>query len=186
MSRTGLRLATATPALAALRPAHEHTRSEHARHARTMRARLASRAHALMRQHALTRQMLEWLLESLATGRPSAGSPLAHPARTSSAMRLPPPLRARHMRHPHAMPAIHHRRCTVRRDMMTIETKTNDTMKKTDNTMDDASECVSARACDSHAPWRMRTHDAKHVLSKAKPLFKIRVRLRPQMAAVDL
>ena len=70
--------------------------------------------------------------------------------------------------------------------MMTIETKTNDTMKKTDNTMDDASECVSARACDSHAPWRMRTHDAKHVLSKAKPLFKIRVRLRPQMAAVDL
>ena len=53
---------------------------------------------------------------------------------------------------------------TVRRDMMTmIETKANDTMKKTENTMDDASECVSARACGSHAPWRMRTHDAKHL-----------------------
>ena len=53
----------------------------------------------------------------------------------------------------------------VRRDMMTmIETKTNDTMKKTENTMDDASECVSARASSgSHAPWRMRTHDAKHL-----------------------
>ena len=38
MSRTWLRLATATPALAALRFAHEHTRAEHARHARTMRA----------------------------------------------------------------------------------------------------------------------------------------------------
>ena len=58
----------------------------------------------------------------------------------------------------------------VRRDMMTmIETKTNDTMKKTDNTMDDASECVSARACGSHAPWRMRTHDAKHVSAKQEP-----------------
>ena len=53
---------------------------------------------------------------------------------------------------------------TVRRDMMTmIETKTNDTMKKTENTMDDASECVSARTCRSHVPRRMRTHDAKHL-----------------------
>ena len=24
-------------------------------------------------------------------------------------------------------------------------------------------ECVSARASGSHAPWRMRTHDAKHL-----------------------
>ena len=47
--------------------------------------------------------------------------------------------------------------------MTTIETKTNDTMKKTENTMDDASECVSARACGSHAPRHMRTHDAKHL-----------------------
>ena len=47
--RTGMCrvLATAAPALAALRLAHEHTRAEHARHARTTRARLASRAHAL-------------------------------------------------------------------------------------------------------------------------------------------
>ena len=60
---------------------------------------------------------------------------------------------------------------TVRqRHMMTTsETKTNDTMQKTENTMDDASECVSARACGSHAPWRMRTHDAKHLSAKQEP-----------------
>ena len=52
----------------------------------------------------------------------------------------------------------------VRRDMMTMsETKTNDTMKKTEITMDDASECVSARTCGSHAPNLMRPHDAKPV-----------------------
>lgn len=51
MSRTGLRLATATPVLAALRFAPEHTRAEHAGHARTMRARLASHAHAHTRLH---------------------------------------------------------------------------------------------------------------------------------------
>ena len=68
MSRTGLRLATATPALAALRLAHEHTRAEHARRARTMRARLASHAHALTQQHALTSKSLAVVLESLATG----------------------------------------------------------------------------------------------------------------------
>ena len=70
--RTGLRhclgLATATPTLAALRLAHEHTRAEHARHARTMRARLASRAHALTWQHTLARQKLDVMLEALATG----------------------------------------------------------------------------------------------------------------------
>ena len=50
--------------------------------------------------------------------------------------------------------------------MMTmIETKTNDTMKKTENTMDDASECVSARACGSHAPSHMRKHAADRVAS---------------------
>ena len=36
------------------RLAHEHTRAEHARHARTTRVRLASDAHALTLQHALT------------------------------------------------------------------------------------------------------------------------------------
>ena len=60
MSRTGLRprlgLATATPALAALRLPHEHARAEHACHARTMRARLASDARALTLQPALARQ----------------------------------------------------------------------------------------------------------------------------------
>ena len=53
---------------------------------------------------------------------------------------------------------------TVRRDMMTmIETKTNDTMKETENAMDDASKCVSARACRSNAPRRTRKHAAKRV-----------------------
>ena len=52
-------LATATPALAALRIAHEHARAERARHAHCTRARLAGDAHALMRQHALARQKQE-------------------------------------------------------------------------------------------------------------------------------
>ena len=52
---------------------------------------------------------------------------------------------------------------TVRRDMMTmIETTTNDTMKKTKNTMNDASKCVPF---GSHAPSRMLTHATKRVAS---------------------
>ena len=60
---------------------------------------------------------------------------------------------------------------TVRqRDMMTmIQMKTNDTMQKTENTMDEASECVPARAFHSHVPRRMRTHDAKHLSAKQEP-----------------
>ena len=58
--RTGLRhclvLATADPTLAALRPVHDHARTEHARHARCTRASLASDARALTLQHALSRQ----------------------------------------------------------------------------------------------------------------------------------
>ena len=54
-----LGLATATATLAARRLAHEHARAEHARHARTMRARLASRAHALTWQHTRSRQKLD-------------------------------------------------------------------------------------------------------------------------------
>ena len=44
--------------------------------------------------------------------------------------------------------------------MTTIESKTNDTMKITETTMDDAYECVPTHTCGSHAPSRMRTHDA--------------------------
>ena len=40
-----LGLATAAPVLAALRLAHEHTRAQHARHARCTYASLASDAH---------------------------------------------------------------------------------------------------------------------------------------------
>ena len=50
----------------------------------------------------------------------------------------------------------------VRREMMTmIETKTNDTMQMTKNMMDEASECVSARACTAHAQRRTRKHAAR-------------------------
>ena len=54
--------------------------------------------------------------------------------------------------------------------MMTkSEMKTNDTMQKTTSTMNDTNKCVLARTCGSHAPSRMRSHDAKRVaLSKAK------------------
>ena len=56
----------------------------------------------------------------------------------------------------------------VRRDMM----------KKTENTMDDASECVSARTCTVHAHWRTRKPatsarggpSPQHVLLKRPPL----------------
>ena len=68
--RTGLRLATAAmPALAAMRPAHEHARAEHTRHARCTRASLASDAHALTLQHSMQHvKSVMWFLVSLATG----------------------------------------------------------------------------------------------------------------------
>ena len=45
--------------------------------------------------------------------------------------------------------------------MTMIETKTNDTMQMTKNMMDEASECVSARACTAHAQRRTRKHAAR-------------------------
>ena len=82
MSRTGLRLATATPALAALRPAHEHTRAQHARHARCTRASLASDARALTLQPALARQKARCVLDVtghwLIVGRPAADTSGMH------------------------------------------------------------------------------------------------------------
>ena len=47
--------------------------------------------------------------------------------------------------------------------MTTSEMETNDTMQKTTSSTNEASECVLARACGSHAPSRMRPHDAKPV-----------------------
>ena len=75
-------------------------------------------------------------------------------------MRSPPLLLVRRMRHSHAVHAMHHR-CHVRREMMTMnEMKTNDTIKKTKDTMDDARECAPLvparlRAC---APARCPPH----------------------------
>ena len=114
--RTGMCrvLATAAPALAALRLAHEHTRAEHARHARTTRARLTSHAHALTRQHALTSKA--WLLPCsshwpLADRRPARRWHiwLTHALQTRS----PSPLRAIPMHRRHAVHAIHLHRCTL-------------------------------------------------------------------------
>ena len=91
------------------------------------------------------------------------------------------------MRHPHAVPAIHHHRWhRVHRD--------DDAERDEDEKHDDEGRGHDgrrkrvrvARACDSHAPKRTREPATRKHLSKAKPFFKIRVRLRPQMAAVDL
>ena len=70
MSCTGLRLTTATSALAALRPLHEHTRRAHACRARSSRTHHACAPRQpctrTTRQHAL--KSLAAVLESLATG----------------------------------------------------------------------------------------------------------------------
>ena len=69
--------------------------------------------------------------------------------------------------------------------MMPSEMKTRNTMMKAEGTMDDASECVSPAPATLMRQNTREPATRKH-LSKAKPFFKIRVRHRPQMAAVDL
>ena len=90
-------LATATPTLAALRPAHDHARAEHTRHARTTRARLASDAHAFTLQQALARQKQGWHARVtghwLTVGLPTACASGSH-TRCKCA-RPPPPLLVR-------------------------------------------------------------------------------------------
>ena len=55
---------------------------------------------------------------------------------------------------------------TVRREMMTMsETKTNDTMKKTKNTMNDASKCVSLAPRLSRAKSHAYARHHKRVAS---------------------
>ena len=113
--RTGV--ATALPAHRHARArfpapcARAHASTAHSARAQHACARLAGDAHALTRQHTLARQKLDVMLEALATGWPSAGWRLAHLARARCANASPPPLLARPMRHPHALPAIHHRCC---------------------------------------------------------------------------
>ena len=114
MSSTGIRprlgLATTTPALAALRLAHEHTHAEHARHARTTRARLASHAHA---PRGNTRSKA-WLPCSshwpLAAHRPARRWHIWRECALQT--RSPPPLRAP-MHRRHAVHAINLHRCTL-------------------------------------------------------------------------
>ena len=47
--------------------------------------------------------------------------------------------------------------------MTMMEMETNDAMQETTSTMNDMNECVPTRTCGSHAPSRMRPHDAKPV-----------------------
>ena len=73
--------------------------------------------------------------------------------------------------------------------MMTSEIymETNETMQKTENTMEDARECARpAPAALMREIALASEHAARKHPTIAKPLFKIRVHLRPQMAAVDL
>ena len=178
-SRTGLAsasaLATASPArlLRACAPAHAST--AHSARAQHACARLAGDAHALTRQHTLARQKLDVMLEALATGWPSAGRRLAHLARTRSANASPPPLLARPMRHPHALPALSTAVATVCSEIMiTSEMETNETMQKTENTMQDARECArAARVCGSHSRKRTRERARRSQASEqSKTSFK--------------
>ena len=106
------RVATALPAHRHARArfpapcARAHASTAHSARAQHACARLAGDAHALTRQHTLARQKLDVMLEALATGWPSAGWRLAHLARARCANASPPPLLARPMRHPHALPAL--------------------------------------------------------------------------------
>ena len=158
----GFCLASASRALPLYRPARVRVHAARMRASpptRTCTHITATCAHTRQKHPVVPRVTGNWL----AACRPAA-EPLSAQLQRKCARQIP--LLTSHVHHPHA---VHPTTdvITVRRDMMTmIETKTNDTMKKTDNTMDDASECVSARACGSHAPWRMRTHDAKHCSAK--------------------
>ena len=168
MSCTGLRLTTATSALAALRPLHEHTRRAHACRARSTRTHHACAPRQpctrTTRQHAL--KSLAAVLESLATGCPSAGSPLAHLSRMRSTNTL-----AISAARPQASPSC----CachppppllvaSVRRVLLALfESKPIVTMKMSEITMVDASECVPSRSCGSYAPNPIRPLVAKHL-----------------------
>ena len=92
------------------RLAHEHTRAEHARHARTTRVRLASDAHALTLQHALTSNLScrarvtgHWLT----VGRRATGG--SRIRMLSNLTRHPPLMRAAFI-NTHVVHAIHHLR----------------------------------------------------------------------------
>ena len=176
-SRTGLAsasaLATASPARLLRARARAHASTAHSARAQHACARLAGDAHALTRQHTLARQKLDVMLEALATGWPSAGWRLAHLARARCANASPPPLLARPMRHPHALPAIHHRCChRVLRDH-DDERDEDQRDDAEDREHDGRRERVrAARVCGSHSRKRTREHATREHLSKAKPPSK--------------
>ena len=162
-----LGLTTAAPTLAALRPAHDHARAEHARHARCTRVSLASDPRAPTLQHALARQKQGWRARVtghwLTAGQPAAGMSGSH-------------TRCKHARQLRCSRAsyITHTLCmlststvaTLCREMMTMnEMMTNDTMKKTKDTMDDARECAPLVPARLHDRQGARRACRMHVLA---------------------
>ena len=107
----------ASPTLAALRLAHEHTRAQHARHARFTHASLASDAHALTQQHALTRQK-HHVVPRVTGHWLTVGRPAAEPSSAQSQRKCTRhiSLLVSHVHHPHAVHATHHHCRTQRHD----------------------------------------------------------------------
>ena len=170
------RVATALPAHRHARArfpapcARAHASTAHSARAQHACARLAGDAHALTRQHTLARQKLDVMLEALATGWPSAGWRLAHLARARCANASPPPLLARPMRHPHAVPAIHHRLiiCCTSRYVCICRHKTTSEMTTSENTTSETSKTsekkyvTSACVCVSKNCETKRPSDQEH------------------------
>ena len=157
-----LGLTTAAPTLAALRPAHDHARAEHARHARCTRVSLASDPRAPTLQHALARQKQGWRARVtghwLTVGRPAAcasgsrtrcnalatsAARAAHASLTRCACHAPSPL------------------SRVQRDEDN-ERDEDERHDEEDQGHDGRRERVRAtRACSAHAQRRTRKHAAR-------------------------
>ena len=75
---------------------------------------------------------------------------------------------------------------TVCSEMMMIsEMKTNDTMKKTEDTMEDVKECVPLAFAARMRQIARASTPPRESQDAEQKAFKNRVRLRPQMAAED-
>ena len=111
----------ASPTLAALRLAHEHTRAQHAStrtlHACEPRQR---RAHALTQQHALAHAQKHSVVPRVTGHWLTVGRPAAEPSSAQSQRKCTRhiSLLTSHVHHPHAVHATHHHCCvaTVRRE----------------------------------------------------------------------
>ena len=137
----------ASPTLAALRFAHEHTRAQHARHARCTHASLASDAHALTQQHALTRQK-HHVVPRVTGHWLTVGRPAAEPSSAQSQRKCTRhiSLLVSHVHHPHAVHATHHHCCRTQ----TRDDKERDGDERHDAKDHDHDErCIRVRAVPS-------------------------------------